>query len=98
MEPAEGFHKRIDGPSTNSTVCLTRSTRIPARVGAKLKVRPDTPVTADILIFIPDPDWSSSAGLEVEDSLLLVAPDGSLKIPALNTTDVAVNVTMLPCE
>ena len=93
MEPAVGVCRKVDSCATTSTVCLTRSTKIPAKVGAYLDVHLGKHFAVDTeLAFEPDRTQSGSVGLELEDSILCVGPDNNLKIPVLNKADVSMDL------
>ena len=75
MEPAAGVCKEAESCTTTSTVCLTRSTKIPARVGTYLDVSLEEHVVEDTaLVFEPDHSHSKSVGLELEDAVLSLVP------------------------
>lgn len=48
---------------------------------AKVECQPDRDIP---LLFEPDRCWTEKVGLEVDDMILTVNPDGSLSIPVLN--------------
>ena len=62
MEPAVGVSREEEDNTTTSTVCLTRSVKIPAQVGAYLNVTLEQQLVTDTALVF-EPDYSQSKNI-----------------------------------
>ena len=84
MQPADGVLPAMEASCT-AAVHLIQAQRVPSGKGvyleAKVEAAPSTP-----LLFEPNRQWMTSAGVEVEESIICADSDGHVWIPVSNRT------------